>query len=471
MRAAIAVSVLALAPLGCERPGGNAAPAGSLEAAAPARPAPDRTLPNVVLITIDTLRADHCSFAGYERDTTPFLAELAEEATVFDAAYATASWTAPSMASIFVSLPPRSHGVVYGFLRGDGRPTRTHNVLSERFTTIPEVLRARGYRTFGVTSNAHASMITGFGQGFDELEEVSWQNAGVVNATVRRISERVKGAEPYFLWVHYFDPHAPYYARRPWIRDYADEAKTYRAWAGQTMPDIQRGTSRFASVPEERQALVDLYDSEINYADAAVRDLFEKLGIDRSGLIIVTSDHGEAFLEHGQIGHGSTLFDPQSRVPLLLKLPEGHPEFGGRRVTAPVSILDVLPTVAEVAGARAPEGVAGRSLLATAADGAPQRPVPMELERRTERIEGVRFGRWKVVRQLEPELPTRMYDLGRDPTETVDVAAERPAVLRAVEAVWEKWKGEWPVFEAPTLAGGLTHEQVEELQALGYTGD
>src|SRR5262245_39928490 len=182
-----------------------------------ARPRPT----NVVLITIDTLRPDRRPLYGYRRKTTPFLDELADRAAVFDRAYSTSSWTAPAMASLFTSLPPRAHGVVKGFVANE--QVLGQDLLSDRFDTLAEILSRNGWQTFGVSTNAHLTTATGFGQGFTELRSLWWDGAARANDEALALAERLRTAERWFLWVHYFDPHFPYDHHQPWFDAYVSE--------------------------------------------------------------------------------------------------------------------------------------------------------------------------------------------------------------------------------------------------------
>ena len=416
-------------------------------AEAPAVEAPRQ----IVLVTIDTLRADHCSLYGYARDTTPFLRELAESATVFENTSATSSWTAPSMASLFTSLPPRSHGVLAGNFRKEGISQQDY--LDERFSTLPETLSQHGYETFGVSTNAHLTHQTGFGQGFDELTALWWKDAEDANTEALAFAERLEDAERSFLWVHYFDPHYPYEAREPWFESYQAEERT--------MPE---GVDP-AGVHLVLDGL-DRYDSEINHTDASLRRLFRELAVGEDALVVVTSDHGEAFFEHGRHAHGLSLFEEETRVPLLIRYPG---QTTAARVETPVSILDVYPTLLELASLPVPPGLAGRS-LAAAVRGEPLEPqaIVSELDRSGRIERTLRWKHWKLYRQEQPSTFTRLYDLEKDPDEQSDLAADQPKKARELARRWDEWADDWPRVRASRQARSFGEAELEKLRVLGY---
>jgi len=414
---------------------------------------------HIVLITIDTLRADHCSVYGYERQTTPFLEEFAAQATVFENAYATSSWTAPSMASIFTALPPRSHGVIRGFVF-DGKVTG-QDYLSDDFTTLAEVLSAHGYQTFGVSTNAHLTAATGFAQGFAGWTELWFDEASVATAAATTFADRLTAADKYFLWVHYFDPHVEYLAREPWYGDYR-----------QQRPDAPEMPINESSKEAGRawiKDMIDRYDSEINYTDESLRMLFSTLHIDANTLVVVTSDHGEAFGEHRVLTHGHSLFEEEIRVPLIMKVPgQQH----ARRVESPVSILDIYPTVLDAAGIDRPGRLAGVSLLPATRD-APtsDRPIVSELDRGKVADRTLTWRRWKLYQRESPDRSVSLFDLQNDPAERHDVSAAHRKRVEDLQGRWNRWSGQWAPFNAPNRVAPFGEDELNRLRALGYLPD
>jgi arylsulfatase A-like enzyme len=412
------------------------------------RPTPTK----VVLITIDTLRPDHCSLYGYRRKTTPFLDELAARAVVFDRAYSTSSWTAPAMASLFTSLPPRAHGVVRGFVANE--QVVGQDVLSDRFDTLAEILSRNGWQTFGVSTNAHLTTATGFAQGFMEFRSLWWDDAARANTEVLALAERLATAGRWFLWVHYFDPHFPYDHQQPWFDVYASEA----------VPPVREPVP-----PDVVKALHDMvagYDSEIAYVDDHLRKLFAALAIDPSTFVVVVSDHGEAMLEHSTFGHGQSLFEEEVRIPFLVR-PSG--DVPGRHLDSMVSIADVFPTILDAVGIAPPARLVGRSLV-PALRGArlPDATIVTELDRQPIGQHAVRSGAWKLYRRDPPQEFVRLHDLSHDPLERNDLSGAERTRVRDLDAAWDGFAARWPRFAAPTVAQPVGKDQVDRLRALGY---
>lgn len=423
---------------------------------------------NVLLVTIDTLRDDHCSVSGYARETTPTLDALARQGTRMELAYAPTATTGPSHASLFTSLYPIAHGVVK-----NGLP------LAAGHRTLAEVLSAAGYRTAAVVSSFVLDAKFGYAQGFDVYEDdfdpasatisrSRFQGVPVDSAfdqpanrttesALRLLSRLGESAQPFFLFVHYFDPHAPYVPPEPFASRYATE------------PTSDAGLA----------ATINAYDGEIAFADHEFGRLLELLktsGLDRDTLVVVTADHGEGLMQHGHMNHGVQIYEEAVRVPLLFRLP-GRIE-AERSLAEPVELVDVMPTVLELAGVEPPEGQQGRSLAAALEDGTSLDPGrAVFLQRRHyepgqvgnipvagEKF-GVRVGAWKYI-EGEDEGTRELFNLEEDPGESVNrydtsrtVAYELRARIAAWKAICARDTGERP---------DLSPEDLERLRALGY---
>ena len=237
--------------------------------------------PNIILIVIDTLRADHLPFYGYQKNTAPFLDSISNQCFVFDNACAASSWTAPSTASIFTSLYPFQHGVITGFfatekLQKDNMEI-VLNKIPDVIPTIPEILRSIGYKTYGFAANINISQKLGFARGFDVFAHTNDTPADVLNREIIKWSGNMKASSPYFLYIHYNDPHFKYRKRKPWYQKNEDAILD----------------------------TISAYDSEISYVDEKIREIFDLLELaDSNTLLIITSDHGEEFNDHGDLGHG-----------------------------------------------------------------------------------------------------------------------------------------------------------------------
>ncbi|MDD5556691.1 MAG: sulfatase [bacterium] len=434
----------------------------------PATPTP--TGRNVVLITIDTLRADHLSGYGYHRKTSPFLDSLAARGTLFNNAWATSSWTPPSMASIFTGLSPRSHGVIHGQMDAARRRVMEQQMLVADFPVIAAHLAENGYTAFGISTNLHMTEANGFDRGFRRFANLGFSRAPAANRAFEEMLPEIRRSRPYFLWIHYFDPHDPYFPCRPWITAYNPDKTSYRKYSHRTMKKLREMLDEIRSDPAAPQALRDLYDSEINYTDDHIRALVEALPDSDNTLFIVTSDHGEEFLERGELGHGSSLFEEQVRVPLIIAPAGGAP--AARTVEQPVSIMDIFPSICEAAGVAPPAGLQGRSLLPLTAGGPEDmdRAVFAELSRAraARQQEAIRRGDWKFVRRGGGGERRALYNLARDPGEQRNLIGEEPERARSLEGELERWLEAHRLFEAPPADEPLGEKEIKELRSLGY---
>ncbi|HEX5716447.1 MAG TPA: sulfatase, partial [Thermoanaerobaculia bacterium] len=309
-----------------------------------------KPLPNVIIYLVDTLRADRLGCYGYPKPTSPHLDRFAEGATLFETAVAQAPWTRPSVASILTGMGPLEHGV------------RTlEDRLPDAADTLPERLRAAGYRTAAFSTNWHVSKDTGLAQGFDDFlffpEE---PDSTSVNRRVLAWLDGHRGSKPFFLYIHALDPHAPYLPPPDLRRRFAPGSPPQ---AG-TIESLRR---IYKARGEERSALIaevtPLYDAEIAANDRSFgallsalkdRELFEE------SLIVFVSDHGEAFGEHRDFGHARSLYAEELDVPLVVKLPS---QVRGERSARLAQHVDLLPTVLAAAGLPPAPGLRGEDLF------------------------------------------------------------------------------------------------------------
>jgi arylsulfatase A-like enzyme len=285
--------------------------------------------PDVVLIVLDTLRPDHLGIYGYDRETAPFLADWARRSVVFWRAFSASTWTAPSTASIFTSLFPIQHGVVEGMFVHDvrarevaktGRSSLPLNRIPRAVPTLPEILQAAGYQTVGVVSNVNVGPEIGFSRGFDRFDRLLDRDASELFARLRDWESDFDGTKPRFIYLHLNDIHGPYARRTPWFRA-----------SGTTLGDLRAA-----------------YDSEISYVDQVLGRMFDHFGWDENAIVVIVSDHGEEFMEHGELGHGLSLYRELLQVLLIVRAPGRGGE--GRIVTGNVATLDILPTLVELVG-------------------------------------------------------------------------------------------------------------------------
>jgi arylsulfatase A-like enzyme len=426
--------------------------------------------PSVLLVTIDTLRADHTEIHGYARPTAPHLDALAREGTVFLAAYTPTPTTGPSHSTLFTSSYPSTHGV-----RKNG-----YALLPER-RTLAEVLRDAGWHTGAVVSAFPLAARFGYARGFEHyddqfpLETASidsreWEGFELPEAFDRRADATTDRAlawldatpadRPWFLWVHYYDPHAPY-----------DPPQGFRR--------LVRDPGGPPTRPLE-QAIV-AYDAEIRFADEQIGRLLHAAEA-RAGaehlLVVAAADHGEGLMSHGWMEHGVNLYEELVHTLLLVRWPARVR--AGQRVDGPVGLIDMAPTVLSLLGVPAasiqPEGM---DLSRVLVDGAPppsDRPLYFQRRLYTERDErewpavgdmfGVRWGAWKYVTAPE-EGKTELFDLARDPGEARNLAGSSAGVEARLAAAADSWAARQRA-EAAGLAHAVSAEDAARLRALGY---
>lgn len=437
-------------------------------------PAPhDRSLPDVVVIVIDTLRADHLSFHGYPRETAPFLASLARNGVVFENALSCSSKTAPATASIFTALHPSQHGVQHGMMATQRMqkvdPTIELNRIPDALVTLPERLSDAGYTTFGFTDNLNISEAEGFHQGFDVFSNSSYEGAESVNRRLFEHADDIRESQPAFVYLHYMDPHLPYHERAPWFAEFRDSP-------------VELGAR-----PIEARNDVDAYDSEIRYVDAAIRRALERCGwidaegnaTDREAIVILTSDHGEGFGEHGDTGHGKNLYGETVRVPFLFYAP-GRFEAGRR--SEGVQTLDLYPTLLALLGIPRDPSHAGVSLadsLEAPAEPTDRALVMQLVYKEQGRVRwfmgAARRGDWKFVRYRSPTAAhpamLRLYDLSTDPHELQDLWALYPDHARRLEAELDAVLRQPSPVPAAATRLTLDPATLDHLRKLGYVDE
>ncbi|GIW43761.1 MAG: hypothetical protein KatS3mg077_1043 [Candidatus Binatia bacterium] len=393
--------------------------------------------PNVVLIVADTLRADALGIAG-AHGKTPHIDALARDGVWFRHAYAQSSWTRPSIATILTGQHPAVHGAV-----------RKFDPLPETADTLAELLQRQGYWTAAFVTNINVAPIFNFQQGFHEYHYLPpsfyfgasdsatrlsaykllrllrerffgsylyfyhyYQDAQVVTERVREWLDQAP-PQPFFLLVHYMDPHDPYLE----------------------IPYNGRGIARVVDPnppPNRANEMRRLYAADVTYLDqhlGAMLNDFKRRGLYENTVIVFVADHGEEFYEHGGWWHGTTLYEEQIRVPLIVRLPQTRGHRGERSDFA--QTLDIVPTILAQAGAGIPAGLPGRDLFGAT-------PAPAELYAHESlegnEIEALRWNDWKLI-IANPGNPrglpeVALFDLGQDPAENTNLAPVRPEIVR-----------------------------------------
>lgn len=369
--------------------------------------------PNIVLVVVDTLRQDHLATYGYARDTAPFLGALARQGVVFDG-LSPSSWTKPATASLLTGLHPLRH---QAFARRDRLP--------DGVVTLAERLQRIGYRTVGASANGWVSPVFGFDRGFDTF--LFRDNVRAVDLDRELVGQLAGLKPPFFLYLHLIDPHLPY------------DPPT--AWDGGPLPERLRGrpltlaeadATHFRQRPPEVMARArDLYDGEIREADRGIETVVRWLdgrGLMKDTVLIATADHGEELGEHGRMSHGQTLYQEVVRVPLIVHAPG---RFRGGRRFGRASLLDVVPTLADLLDLRAP-GLDGVSLAGQLSGGPaaaisdtaalPDRSFLLHLDFRDGVSLALLRGGKKLLLGQQP-YRKELFDLTRDPGERHDLVA------------------------------------------------
>ena len=434
--------------------------------------------PDIVLMVMDSARADRLSCYGYHRRTTPFLDELCSFAVVYDQAIAPAYWTLPSHSSLFTGLYPSEHGALRPgmALPGDIGPT------------MAEALSEAGYTTIALSNNPNVSHPTNLSRGFQVFDD-AWRRKRRARiwkalasghrllglgddgaaATLRRAAELLRsGSQPLFLFLLFMDTHMPYFAH--W-RGPGGLSLPLRAW--RMLPVYARFTAggNWGALLRERPHLVhllnDLYDGELSHFDRQLRRFFQDLAVCRGKrdiVSIITADHGEALGDHGKMSHGASVYDALGRVPLIIHAP-GWVK-APARVKAQVQLTDIWPSLARRLG------------LPTAADHwAEKRPDLFDLDRLRDGdwpafmetspedgLTAVRSNGYKYIVTLEGE---ELYDLRDDPAELKDLASQRPEILEKMRAELGAFRKHSKPYRGPTPTSE-DREFVSQLRALGY---
>ena len=445
------------------------------------RPLADADHPNIILLTVDALRADHLSCYGYPKKTSPHIDRLAAEGVQFLNAVSTAPWTFPAFSAIHTSMYPSELGISAFNVP---LPQIYQQRLDPMRTTIAEALQAQGYRTQAIVTNPWLFPEFGFSQGFDGYTVVDRQRAHDYDAVfgetiVGRLAGRAPGVEAplrglyealmgpagqpvwdvradrvtghvldwlnvhhqerFFLWVHYIDPHYPFSppaAFRPAVPGVSEERLDYLASYNEE--DVYTGRARLR--PADREALVALYDGEIQYVDQHVGQVLagvDALGLRDNTLFVLSADHGDEFWEHGGYQHGHSLYDELVHVPLIARGPRGFS--APQQIDAVARHVDIAPTLAEVGGAAFHSDAHGVSLLRLldGSDDVPRVAFSEGLFLTAEK-KAIRDGDSKLI--YDPYSgASELYDLRADPRELDNLAARDLAVANDLKQQLSAW--------------------------------
>ena len=406
---------------------------------------------SVVLISVDTLRADRLGCYGYERETSPAIDEFARGGTLFENVVAQSPWTLPSHATMLTGLLPNSHGITSGASK-----------LPVDAPTLASMLRDAGFVTGAIVNAPFLSAKHGIERGFDSFEAVPFDRKRGTEITDRALAWlRERQGERAFLFVHYYDVHSSYTPALKWrelfVRPYAGKAN------GSTSQLLRFRRGEFALGDSDIRHVSDLYDAEIRELDHELARLFDALAADGETLVVLTSDHGEAFLEHGDVLHGRTMYREMLGIPLVMRGP-GVPI--GLRVDTLAMLTDVMPTVLGRVDVRTHSVFDGVDLFEPGALAKHRFAFAMaDHNNESPNIKWmVRDERFKLHYDALAE-SARLFDLALDPSERNDVAGTHPEILERLLQRLTLLRTR--SRDAPAVEG-WTEEELRELRELGY---
>lgn len=403
--------------------------------------------PNLLFILVDTLRWDHLSTYGYARSTSPRIDALGEQGWVFENHISHAGQTVPATISMLISKYPVEHGFVH---EGPGHFAKNPPYFGSELVFLGDVLRDAGYRTGGFVANPFLTAKHNFDQSFDHFHHERGRGEVLTRAALRWIEEsETEAKSPFFAYLHLMDVHSPYEPPAPYAERYPKPSRGSLVYRNGPAPNAS---------PSDLVFTVSLYDAQINYVDDLVAELLDGLearGRLENTIVVLTADHGEEFLEHGGLGHGTSVYGELVNVPLIVYFPKQL--VGGRRIDHITQHIDLAPTLLELMAVEKPQSFRGGSVLEPAA-----RVYAENGEWRAAYAEGV-----KLVVNLETA-SSELYrsDDRLDQTRLDDAALE--ARLRAQLDSYLALAAERGEGATDSGASDWTDEEMENLRALGY---
>lgn len=414
---------------------------------------------NVVVIVIDTLRADFLPFYGYPYMTAPFMDQVAAKSIVFEKSFSTSSWTAPATASIFTSAFSSRHRVITGFAATKDLQKRNASIelnkLPKEQVTLGEYMKRAGYATMAVTDNINIGTDMGFDRGFDHFANYEYEGAPKVNKTAKKFLDSHGKSKPYFMYLHYMDPHSPYRTRDPWYSSCAKKRG-----------DTKKARTKCA------------YESEILYTDTHIAELFSRYKWFENSIVIITSDHGEEFWDHGRTGHGKTLYTEMLHVPFLVY----HPNRPPRRVQYHMQPLDILPTLARMMGQEKDPKWEGRSVRRMMKGETPSKTRRLIFSERLRHINkadpakrSIIDGPWHYIETTDTTagdklIKAELYNIDIDYAERKDLSRRSKHMLDELTRNLAEFKKSGMLFSEGNdkVKVPVNNDMLKELRSLGY---
>ncbi len=408
---------------------------------------------NIVVILVDTLRADHLPVYGYKKNTAPFISDLINKSTKFENAFSASSWTAPATASIFTSMMPSSHGITTGFAATKHMKNRKENIeltrIPSNLQTLGQFMQDSGYSTIGVADNLNIGKEMGFDRGFEYFKKYNDKGVETVNQTAREfIQSAGSSSKPIFLYLHYMDPHAPYRKRKPWFTECAhNEAKTVD------------------------NRLMCAYDSEINFLDSHIAEFVKEQKFLDNSIIFFMSDHGEEFNDHGSTGHGKTLYTEMIHVPFSMY----HPNRTAQMINTNVHTFDLIPTIAGLINAPLQTQWQGIDLFSESNSGtnASERLIFSERLRNKDSrkdwwLRSVIRDKWQLINteNMEGMVGQELFDLLLDFAQLNNLVKSKPEVVKDLSEKLGKLDMSKTANEQAEVE--LDKELFDQLKSLGY---
>jgi arylsulfatase A-like enzyme len=448
--------------------------------------------PDVFIILVDTLRRDHLGAFGYERPTSPNIDRLLSESYVFTAAQTPSTWTIPSVASLFTGLYPSAHRIA----TGADRVPQDAPLLAEHF-------RSYGYRTAAFVGNEIVTGSNGYAQGFDRFFPPpspwwAYHQRTAFERIVTRMRKPASAARewrlnqevlrwlratpdvPHLVYIHYLDPHSPYEpsagdlrAVAPGAPDGPADPPLFRDYEHLVADPSCRDWECLAEPPalsaDETAGMVARYDGEIHHTDRRIGDLLAQLRamgtLDRSHILLLT-DHGEQFGEHGGWCHGHGIYEEMIGSPMAYRPPGGLAE--SRRITRPTALLDLPYTLCRILGLETPPLHQGRDIPELLGQQPPAHPVPV-LSELPPSLYALRLDHWKLIRRGSvTDADWRLYDMARDPLELTNLAAQQPDTLALLQGYLEGKLAEVSKIRLATIGSSSDPELLDRLKSLGY---